>query len=440
MRLPWAWTLVATDFLALAFVFAAETPYRRPGVLLTQRDPGTGQFQRAPDIGAPDERQHANYVRHLMDGKGLPVFRPGSPDLYETYQAHQPPAYYVIAAAWCKALGIDPAAANGSGLRWLNALVGLATLFAVYFGALWGFGRQDWALAATAWCLMPMVVALHGAASNDPLLFCLATWVLALLARAMSDGWTPRLEVGIGVLVGLALLTKTTAVALFVPVALALSTARGRPGFARSAAVVLAIPLALAAPWWVRNTGLYGDPLALRAFNEAFVGSPQAAVFVAAFGATGSWFGLVLWWTARSLVGVFGYMDVFLFERLGSEKGGSVYLAILALLGIVAIGAAARGRDGTDSPKAVGFGWVAAGFGLAVAVLFVRFNAQFFQGQARYLYPAIGPIAWLLGAGVCRLAGPRSKWAWAVVAVALVALNLAAIATIREGFALRTSL
>jgi 4-amino-4-deoxy-L-arabinose transferase-like glycosyltransferase len=440
MRLPWAWTLVATVFLVLVFVFAAETPYRRAGVLLTQRDPATGQPQRAPDIGAPDERQHANYVRHLMDGKGFPVFRPGSPDLYETYQAHQPPAYYVLAAAWCKALGVDPTAGNGSGLRWLNALVGLATLFAVYFGALWGFGREDWALASTAWCLLPMVVALHGAASNDPFLFCVATWALALSARAMSKGWSLALSAGVGAMVGLGLLTKTTAVALFVPVVLALWFSRREPGLAVRAALALGLPLVVAAPWWIRNASLYGDPLALRAFNEAFVGSPQAAAFIAAFGAVGYWFGMVLWWTARSLVGVFGYMDVFLFERLGGERSASVYSALLVLLCFVAIAAAARSRDGDPRPAANGFGWVAAGFGLAVAVLFVRFNAQYFQGQARYLYPALGPIAWLLGAGACRLAGQRSKWAWAVVAALLLGLNLVALATLRDGFVLRTSL
>jgi hypothetical protein len=149
---------------------------------------------------------------------------------------------------------------------------------------------------------------------------------------------------------------------------------------------------------------------------------------------------MVLWWTARSLVGVFGYMDVFLFERLGGERSASVYSALLVLLCFVAIAAAARSRDGDPRPAANGFGWVAAGFGLAVAVLFVRFNAQYFQGQARYLYPALGPIAWLLGAGACRLAGQRSKWAWAVVAALLLGLNLVALATLRDGFVLRTSL
>ncbi len=64
------------------------TPYRSGGVLLGQRDPATGQPQQVSDVGAPDERQHANYTLKLVRGEGFPVLDPNDPNLIENYQAH----------------------------------------------------------------------------------------------------------------------------------------------------------------------------------------------------------------------------------------------------------------------------------------------------------------------------------------------------------------
>jgi len=110
-----------------------------------------------------------------MDGKGFPVLNPSDPDLYESYQAHQPPIYYLMAAGWCKALGIDPTSESGGfGLRLLNTLVGLSTLVGLCLCAKWAFGQWEHAWAAGCFVLVPMNVALHSAASNDPLLIACA--------------------------------------------------------------------------------------------------------------------------------------------------------------------------------------------------------------------------------------------------------------------------
>jgi hypothetical protein len=42
-----------------------------------------------------------------------------------------------------------------------------------------------------------------------------------------------------------------------------------------------------------------------------------------------------------------------------------------------------------------------------VALLFISFNLHYFQAQARYLYPALGPIACAFGAGALQLARGR---------------------------------
>ena len=78
-------------FVGGATAFNDATPYRTAGALMTQRNPETGQPATAPDIGAPDERQHANYVARMARGEGPAVLDQIDPDLYVNYQAHQAP-------------------------------------------------------------------------------------------------------------------------------------------------------------------------------------------------------------------------------------------------------------------------------------------------------------------------------------------------------------
>ena len=89
--------LILFTFAVLASWYATTTPYRQPGHLMNQRGPD-GRPAQIPDIGAPDDRQHANYIHHLLNTNSFPVLRPDSPDLGETYQSHQPPLYYLLAA------------------------------------------------------------------------------------------------------------------------------------------------------------------------------------------------------------------------------------------------------------------------------------------------------------------------------------------------------
>ena len=75
----WRWLLAAlvAGHIVLSLLYAARTPYRQAGVLLHQNRAAV------QDVGAPDERQHANYVQHLIDGRGFPAFNPDDPSLNE---------------------------------------------------------------------------------------------------------------------------------------------------------------------------------------------------------------------------------------------------------------------------------------------------------------------------------------------------------------------
>lgn len=433
----------------LAWTYASITPYRSAGLLLGQRDPATGQFQQVPDIGAPDERQHANYTLRLLMGEGFPILDPKDPNLVENYQAHQPPLFYLIHAGWCKIAGVDLESPEaGLTSRAINGLIGASTVIGTFFLALYAFRREDLGIVAASFvALLPMNSALSGAISNDPLLYTLCTWALAFIAKGCVEGWCMGIALRVGLFTGLALLTKTTAIALLPILFLTLFLGSHKPN-AKQIAVCAGVILALALPWLGRNQSLYGDPLAISAFNEAFKNSPSRELItqVAEIQNPGKspavayWTDWVGWWTARSFFGVFGYMDIFLNEKgvpsTGPSNPNSLYRMFLAL-SVVAIALwalALRQEEWAEHRK---MHWLLGSFLLIVVVLFLRFNAQYFQGQARYLLPAISVIGVGVGIGLVNIAKQRWWAALTVVVLLLGGLNLYAVTRLPAEFARR---
>lgn len=430
-----------------AFVFfavrhAQVAPYRTSGILLGQRGPDGGPA-KVLDVGAPDERQHANYIARLARGEGVPVFNPNDPNLYETYQSHQPPLYYWAAAAWSKVLGVR-ADDSGTGLsmRLLNVVIGVITLIGIHRLARL-VADDDW-VANTAMMfagLMPMFWALHGAVSNDPLLICLCTYTCLGLLQGVARGWNLRLALVTGTLFGLALWTKTSALTLALPLAIGLVV--GLRADRRSLAwVPLVLGLALVAPWWARNASLLGDPLAMRAFKEAFVGSAQRADLVQMIaqirqsqgldpgGAAAdywiNWFG---WWTARSWFGAFGQMDIFL--------SPAVYrAALIAVFSLVVAAYLALRRPPTEGSKIRVSIAILVGFIFAVFASFLQFNLTYFQAQGRYLYPAIGAFAPILALGL-GLILRKSNFALLAMLVLWCVGDMLVLNVIQEAFAKR---
>lgn len=417
--------------MALAFWYGTNTPYRTAGIL---RYAGG---QPIADVGSPDERQHANYVAQLVGGGGYPVFKPLGPDAGEHIEDHQPPLYYTLAAGYAKIVGLSPEAIRspeGKSLRWLNLLVGAATVAGAYAVGRWGFGRRDVGLVAAAFAaLLPMNLAMSGAVNNDPLLIALCTWALALAARGVREGWSVGAALALGVVTGLAALTKTSALAAL-PV-LGLAALLHRPTRAQFLAVVapaILIPL----PWWIRNQSLYGDPFALKAFKSAFGGTAQATDFIQGLGLFG-YLSQVAWWTARSLIGAFGYMDIWLNERSSPSAAtpNALYRLMLALLFVAFIGWLLRLRDAEGTERRVHL--LGAAFVLIVLVQFLLFNLQYFQAQARYLFPALGAFAVGVSWGALRLAKGNWRVALAAVVVPLLAVALLAGTILPAEFAKR---
>jgi 4-amino-4-deoxy-L-arabinose transferase-like glycosyltransferase len=250
----------------------------------------------------------------------------------------------------------------------------------------------------------------------------------------------------LGLFLGLGLLTKATAILLLPPALLALYLGSGmREAEADRAAalrrflaggVVVAAAVAVLSGWWfARNHVLYGDPLAQRMFTDYFADTPQMSDFrQPPFNLTYGeyWSRLVLPTTVATFWGAFGHLnqpDLFmgnyvpgqvpppwdgvvrLLEPLWPvwDSGGRVYIPyrswVYPLL-IVATGFAVLGglvgrlRGRRTAPGAApGAVLVLGAHALFVVAAFMNFNATYFQGQGRYLLPAIGAISLALAAG-----------------------------------------
>ena len=244
-----------------------------------------------------DELQHFDYVRSLSDGEGIPVvgrdlvapetmelakesrtgserLAPAPPDptieswgpVRYSYQGIQGPPYYALlvpAHRLARGLGLG-ILGQVYALRLATVLIALATVPLTYVLARDLFPRHP-----AIWLLSPaLLVVLSGfngnvaALNNDALLvpLCVAALIPLVMARRSLSVW---LALTGGLLLGLAVLTKTTGLALVPHLALVLAWVawrhRNRPAAVlRFIAVFGVAALATMVPWILFNLDAYG--------------------------------------------------------------------------------------------------------------------------------------------------------------------------------------
>ena len=403
--------VILAVYALLTIAYISVTPYRTAGCLLSRM---TDVVQ--PDIGAPDERQHTNYIRHLVNEKSFPVFDPKSPDLYETYQSHQPPLYYLISAPAAAIAGSNDATEMWA-LRLINVLLGGLVVWGVFTGVRRLTGKPEVGIAAAAiTAFLPMFLALSASVSNDMALFLIGVWLMNVIAIGWEKGWTIKLCALLRLVLGLGVLTKTTAVVL-IPVAVygLFAEKASRPTL-NGVLALLGVAVLVALPWLIRNQSLYGDPLAIRAFQEASVGNLDAETAIErAGGAAAYWFSFVLPVGLQGFWGVFGYFDIFM--------ANAVYLlANLMALGLFGGFVWSFIKADSDQKRAH---VLLLSMLLMVCAAFVSYNLNYFQAQGRYLYPAIFAFAAIFAIGLQRFAGTekRTLAATGVIATLLLCVN-----------------
>ena len=353
---------------------------------------------RQPPERFPDEAQHLGYAAQLAEGRGFADFRREPPGT----ERHQPPAYYLLAALVVR-LGGGLAA-----VRLLSVLAALGTGWLTWrLAREWLPEADPWVpvAAASAAAFLPMNFYLSAAVNNDPAAILTVTWGLLLLLLGLKRGFTPGRALGLGLVCGLALMVKSTSLCLGAAAVVGLGPRRGEgaAGARLLGALVLGGAL-VAGPWLVRNTLLYGDPLAAGAFlaNASQVGATPQMV------AGGN---AVLYWL--QYVGDMAWLTFWgAFDGLQGKACAypvEVYLALsLWPLG-AALGWVRRGPEPASEPWRRRFHWaLLAGFAVLLAG-FISFNLQLFQAQARYFFAWLPPLMILIAWGLARLGG-GSKW------------------------------
>jgi 4-amino-4-deoxy-L-arabinose transferase-like glycosyltransferase len=399
-------------YLVLGFAYAVETP----------------KWQ------TPDEPAHYNYVVYLAENSAFPILTMGDyPHEYLEeiksagfppemsiepirYEYHQPPLYYVVAAAVYRMtapLGFD---IQFLALRLLSVLLG-AMLLVVAYSIVREIFPRDLFLALTDTAViatLPMHIAMSAAINNDTLAELILALVIWLCFKGIKAGLSQRQALALGVLVALALLTKTT---IYAPVLasslLALVVkARGqgwRP-FLRSLGTVHGLGLLFSGWWLLRNVVTYGDLdlFAWHRHDSIVVGQPTTARWIADYGLakTVQDFFTV---SFRSFWAQFGWMGVLIDSRLYLLLG--IVSAAMALGFVFWLWRVARDRALLDSFQRWALLLLLLVL-LLVAMAHVSYNFKFVQHQGRYLFPALVPIGLAFTLGL-------SEW------VRLVALLLA---------------
>jgi hypothetical protein len=407
-----------------------------------------------PLFEAADEIQHFFHVKHIADGNGLPVLRPEGETIYGQ-EGGQPSLYYLVGALatfWIDTgdaeglldynpyvtLGVPTGDGNKNiilhsarerfpyagtvlavhVLRCLSLLYGALTVAAAYF-----VGREvfpeDKAIAlgaAVVTAFNPQFLFTNAAVNNDGLLTALCSLAVLLCVLLVTRGPTTRRYVLLGVVLGLAALTKLTGLGLLAPALLALAVIRQRCSgrdAVKGGAIVVCLVLLIAGWWYVRNWLLYGDFTGMSMFFQALGDTPGRGLTWEMFVEELEGFRLSYW-------AVFGWFNVL--------AGRWVYglFDVLVLAGVMGIPLAlVRGlkKRGTVSFSAL---LVMAVWMVVVGAGYVRYNQLIDAATGRLAFPAICCVSVVLAWGLVQLP-PRTyrKTFVGVLAAAMVVVAAA---------------
>jgi len=381
-----------------------------------------GSYAVAIPLGkGPDETAHVRYIAHLAEQHRLPVFDRQNPG--PDYEFHQPPLFYLLCLPAYRLLGGGDPGAHAA--RFVSILIGAALLYLTFALARALVPDRPWVppAAAAGVAFLPMHLGLVASTSNDALTEVLVAAALLLMVQHLRAASEYRHQVSerapsltamaaAGAMIGLGLLTKSTAVMLF-PVIWAAAALAGRGPhryewgrLLRDLAVSTGLALLIGGWWLARNQVLYGDLLAQQAFLLAFRDRPSPQYFMERYHVSPLAYVLtvVLPVTVATAWGAFGpvYGNRFAFFPFWVY----LFFTAKALVEGASFGRCLRRAPLADWQRQ---GWWVSAVLLGLLLLgFIRFNLSFFQAQARYLFPALPPVAAALCLGLNELA-PR-RW------------------------------
>ncbi len=434
-----------------------------------------------PIFEASDELWHYPFVKHLADGNGLPV-QDASIDQPWRQEGSQPPLYYALSALatfWIDTdLEVDTADAYQGGgkprypplpwhnphvdsgvltadgntnlvvhsqqeafpwrgtalavhlIRFLSVLLGAATVLLTYLLALELFpARKSLALGAAAVnAFTPMFLFISGAVNNDNLVVPLCSLALLMMVRIANrkSQIANRNWALLGLVIGLAILTKESAIGLLALAALTIAYVAYRQRSMRTllegGLIVVGLVAIISGWWFVRNWKLYGDPLGLNVFLDILGRRHPPATLRQLWGERVGF--------AMSYWGLFGGvnvpMDAWVYYLLN-------LLALVAAIGIIIFLIRKLIRDHL-LPQAWAEVILLLAWPTVVFVSLIRWALQTWSSQGRLVFSSISAISILLFLGLSQFVPRRCRFAYARMLVCLVGglmLVISAIAPFR---------
>lgn len=404
---------------------------------------------------APDEVPHFSYIQYLVLHRQLPP-----PEGAVTGESHQPPLYYFLGAAataWIPQRGYQVIAnpdfaidkANTPNLlvhdsresfpyrddvlawhlaRLLSIAMGAVTVWATWRIAREFFPDEAWvALGAAAFvAFLPGFIFISAVVNNDNLITMLSSLCILQVIRIMRQSLTTHAAIVLGVLLGLAALTKLSGFVVWVFAGTMLMYVAYRNREVRKIATPIAlcfgVAIVMIIPQALHNLVTRGDPfgwfgyLAVVSARE----SPMSAKDWADLGR-----GL-----ASSFWGRFGgAIQIRLPSAIYAVFSG---LSVFGVLGWIGYARDARRDKLYSGARAILFSF--AVFGMFLLTAYTRWAAgDLAAGQVRLLFPGLSLFAIFLIAGLARLAGSNLRFvviAWSGLLFALAVYALYFLKTI----------
>lgn len=425
-----------------------------------------------PPFETPDEVYHYAFARHIAQGNSLPIqsAEPSGPWEHEGSQA---PLYYLITGNMTRAIAQDdfdalalrnpranigdplfpgnknfmlhsgaqhPLSATNLALhvgRWFSIVMGVVTLFAAL-----GLARLAFPLRS----LLPLVVMALIAAipqfqfisasfSNDSLVTAISAvtlfWLGTLIAKPADEPIRWWRWLVLGILLGIAALTKLQALGLFLlaaSVGVGITIMRRDWWLPLRAMLPVALPPLLIAGWWYwRNFTLYGDWSGVN-FLLANNGLRATSIDLAD-----------LWLEFRgfrySFWGLFGWFNLLLPNWLYTLLDALSIVAFVSAL-VVLILCWVR-PSSLESRGARGVLLMAYGWSLLTFALLIYFALQATGFQGRLFFPAITALAVVFVTGLDALLQrlpAAARWGgWSALLGLLVAVSIWALVWLIPG-------
>jgi len=369
-----------------------------------------------PIFEAPDEVQHFYYVKHIADGNGLPVQGEEGQFTWEQ-EGSQPPLYYLLGAALIagvdtsdaeQVIWYNPQANLGTPhypgnknrivhtdreefpyhdttqavhiLRFFSLVLGAGTVLFTYLIGLEVIRRRGLALLAAMFVAFnPQFVFISSAVSNDSLVIFFSTVALWLLIRLLASQKPTRLVIPLGIILGLAALSKLSGLALLSLTVIVLGLIwwrrRSWNEVFKIGGVICLFWIAVAGWWYARNWILYHDLTGLAPMLEIMGRRnelPSIQEMWGEFrGLRFSFWALFGWFNTLAPQIIYHVLDI---------------LVLLAGLGLI-IGLVRRKRWGV--PIRVWPAGLLVVWCVVVFISLIRWSIHTLGSQGRLLFPAI---------------------------------------------------